>query len=986
MVDINADGWLDIYVCNAGLNETKTAGQKNKLFINNKDNTFSEQAQEYGLDDDGYTTHAAFFDYDKDGDLDSYILNNSFIPVNTLNYSNKRELRAKDWPVKDFLKGGGDKLLKNENGKFVDVSEKAGIFGSLIGFGLGVNIGDVNNDGWLDIYVSNDFFERDYLYINQKDGTFSEELELRINHISMSSMGADIADINNDNYPEIFTTDMLPMNDERLKTTSSYDNIDVLNLRTKEGFYYQYMQNALQLNNGDGTFDEIANFSGVAASDWSWGALMFDADNDMLNDIYVCNGIHNDVIDQDFIDFFANEISQKMAMSGEKSKIEEIIKQMPSNLISNCFFHNKGKLKFKDIANEVGLGDQSFSNGAAYGDLDNDGDLDLIVNNVNQSSFIYKNNTNQKSKSITLNLKGDGGNTFAIGSKIELYIKDQIINREVIPSRGFQSSVDYKQVIGVGTLQYIDSIKIKWPNDKITIVNKLATDSTYIFDIKDSKKVQTTSTSSTETVFVKYENTEPIIKHEENDYLDFYQEYNIPFLQSRDGPAVAKGDVNGDGLEDVFIGSGKGQIANIYLNTSNNGLVMKPQKDFLRFMQFEDTAAELFDADGDKDLDLIIGSGGNEASESDFEILPRLFLNDGNGNFTITEFPKTFNNISVITAHDFDADGDQDLFIGSSSKPKQFGSTPQSYIAINNKGKFSLIDPNQNKDLCLVGNVKDAKWSDIDGDNKMELIIVGDWMCPTIFKYENGKFIKVVKKEFENKEGLYGTVHIDDVDNDGDNDLIVGNIGENFNLHADVENPVKLFINDFDNNGTVEKILTKTINGKDKPVYLKREITQQMPSLKKKSLKHKEYAVKSIDELLPSNKLGKGEIKTINEMKSYIAYNDGKGNFTIVPLTDKVQFSNVNAIHTFDIDDDKIPEIFIGGNSNNFSSNFTKLDANHGIILKRQKDKSYDVIPNYKSGYRVNGETKRIIELKINNKSSIVTIINNQQPIIYTLR
>ncbi|HRN55315.1 MAG TPA: CRTAC1 family protein [Agriterribacter sp.] len=479
LVDINNDGWLDIFVCTAGYRDGRLP--ECKLFINNHDLTFQESAAAYGLTNrGGYTTHAAFFDYDMDGDLDCFIINNSFIPVNTLNYANKRNLRAADWPVADFLKGGGDRLLRNDDGKFTDVSKEAGIYGSLISFGLGATVGDVNGDHYPDIYVSNDFFERDYLYINQKNGTYKDELENRVQHTSLASMGADLADINNDGLPDIFTTDMLPYEDKRIKTTTSFESYDMYHLKEKSGFYHQFTQNTLQLNSGVGKLYETAHFSGVAASDWSWGGLVFDADNDGWNDIFVCNGIYHDVTNLDFINFFANDMIQKMVLTGKKEEIESIINKMPSVPISNKVFRNNGDLTFKDAGNEWGLNQPSFSNGSAYGDLDNDGDLDLVTNNVNGPAFIYRNNAGAQKNNhyIAVTLKQSGKNTFAVGSSIRVFSGEKIYMREVIPTRGFQSSVDYKNIIGLGNSKP-DSMMIIWPDRTYSMYYDPAVDTTY---------------------------------------------------------------------------------------------------------------------------------------------------------------------------------------------------------------------------------------------------------------------------------------------------------------------------------------------------------------------------------------------------------------------------------------------------------------------------------------------------------------------------
>ncbi|HEV8508456.1 MAG TPA: CRTAC1 family protein, partial [Chitinophagaceae bacterium] len=462
--DVNGDGWLDIYVCSSG--RMRTGNRKNKLYINNHNLSFIESAAEYDLDISAYTTQVSFFDYDLDGDLDCFMINNSPIPINQLNYSNRRDLPENQWPVADFLKGGGDHLFRNDDGHFTEVTKEAGIHGSLISFGLGVSVGDINGDGYPDVFVSNDSYERDYLYINQKNGTFKDEMENWTQHTSFSSMGADIADINNDGYPDLFTTDMLPLNDYRLKTTGAFDNIDLFNAKLKAGFYYQYTQNCLQLNDKNGMFKEIANYSGVCATDWSWGALMFDMDNDGWNDIYVCNGVNRDVTNLDFMNFFADETYHKMVLSGKKKEVDELLRQIPRTPLPNKVYHNNGNLKFTDIGESWGFTKPSFSNGAAYGDLDNDGDLDLIVSNENQPAFVYKNNSRELNHNnyIGISLKGKGKNEFAIGSQVKLYAGNEILSREMVPSRGFQSSVDYKMIIGLGKITNIDSVNIIWPD------------------------------------------------------------------------------------------------------------------------------------------------------------------------------------------------------------------------------------------------------------------------------------------------------------------------------------------------------------------------------------------------------------------------------------------------------------------------------------------------------------------------------------------
>jgi hypothetical protein len=979
MVDINHDGLIDIYICNAGYR--KNSNTKNSLYINNGDLTFTESGEKYGLDDDGYTTHAAFFDYDLDGDLDAYILNNSFIPVNTLNYSNKRNLRAKDWPVKEFLKGGGDKLLRNDNGHFSDVSEQAGIYGSLIGFGLGVTIGDVNGDFKPDIYVSNDFFERDYLYINKGDGTFSEELELRMDHISMSSMGADMADLNNDGCPEIFVTDMLPYEEQRLKTTSSFDNINVQKLKYENGFYHQYMQNTLHANNGSGKFIETAFQSGVAASDWSWGALMFDADQDMLNDIFICNGIYNDVIDQDFIDFFANDIIQKMVLTGAKEQLDSVIAKMPSVPIQNVVFQNKGDLKFENVSDLWGLKEKTFSNGSAYADLDNDGDLDWIINNVNQPASVYRNNSNKNF--IGLNLVGDTLNTLAIGSKVEVFVGGQKLMKEQMPNRGFQSSCDTRVVFGIASHTVIDSILVYWPGGiKRSIINPKP--NTYLtinqnelqFNLMEPLKEYSGIFKEVSTTFDS---------HIENEFVDFYYERNIPMMLSKEGPKMAVADINGDGNDDIYICGAAGQAGQLYIS-AKNGYTKKILPVFETFKNWEDTEALFFDANGDGKLDLFVGSGGNSNSTVSPEMQDRLYMNLGNGNFEINyrALPANGMNTSKALAFDYDLDGDMDLFVGSKSHPGEYGINPRSFLYENmGDGQFKDALFNTKSELSYVGMVTDAIWENIEGSPAPELVLLGEWMAPKVFRYNGTQFVNV-PTSLDSLSGWWQSIHSVDIDNDGDLDLILGNIGNNGYLQNEAYLPLKMFINDYDGNGMPEKILTRTVLERDMPVVMKREMVDQLNKLKKQNLKHRDFASKSIQDLLGKD-LQNGLVKSINTVKSYVAINEGNGKFVLYELPVLAQVSSINDIVSTDFNKDGKVDLIVVGNRMNLQPQYGQLDGNHGIFLMNQGSGQFKCLNEKESGIYFKGVATQIQKINQNGEDRFIVLRNNDKPFEFKL-
>ncbi len=994
--DVNGDGAMDIYVCNSGSRDARG----NQLYINQSGSrkgglpTFEESATEYGLADGGFSTHAAFFDYDRDGDLDMYLLNNSFTPIDKLGYRNIRNERDKL---------GGDKLFRNDSPltdlsdrpsggtHFTDVSEEAGIYGSLIGFGLGITIGDVNNDNWPDIYISNDFYERDYLYINQKNGKFKEDIVAQMPHISLSSMGADIADINNDGNLDIFVTDMLPSDDVRLKTTSTFEGYDLFDFKLKQDFWYQYMRNNLHLNNGDNTFSEIGQFSGVHATDWSWGALIFDMDNDGQKDLFVANGVLKDLTDQDFVNFLGDRNTMQQMLEGKKFNYKEFTDKIASKPIPNYAFKNIGNLKFENQAKNWGLEGPGFSNGSAYGDLDNDGDLDLVVNNLNFPLSIFKNKANENPKNhyLAISLTGTERNVHGIGTKLIVYQGNELKLLQQMPNRGFQSSSDHKLVFGLGENAKIDSLKIIWPDDKMEVLKNPKSDQTINLNYKNAN--QTWSQPKAQKlapIFSDITSKTISYKHNESNFNDYNRDVLLKQKLSTQGPAMAVGDVNGDGLDDVYLGGAAGQEKKLFVQNMAGKFLELKQPDFANDITTENTDALFFDADKDNDLDLFVVTGSNEFLLEAVELHDLLYLNDGKGHFSRdVRFPSIYENGSCVTAADFDKDGDQDLFVGSRMVSGKYGINASSNIYINDgTGSFKNLSKRYMPQITDLGMVTDAEWVDIDKDGFLDLVVSQDWGGINIYKNERGRQL-IFKETIANSEGLWNCLKPADIDGDGDIDFIVGNIGENTRLKASIDNPAKLYTADYDNNGAFEQIITcQTEDGKSYPMVLKTDLQRAIPSIKTKFVKYVDYAGKTIEEIFTEEQLKPAQLKIAKTLSTSFLINDGKGNFTLKSLPKEVQFSNISAIETGDFDQDGILDIALAGNFYDILPEWGRNDANYGIILKGLGKGNFKLMKSAESGFRAQGQVRKMFLAKGKDKLSLILAKNNDNAQVFSIK
>ena len=963
MIDINNDGWMDIYVCKSASLKNNVL-RKNKLYVNQKDGTFKDEAKQYGLDDDGFSIQSYFFDYDNDGDLDMYLINHRVDFLNSINL----DVIVKD---KNFYPQTSDHLYRNDGNHFTDITIDSGLINKE--FSLSASIGDFNNDGWLDVYVANDFITPDRLYINNKNGTFSNQIDRRFKHTSYSSMGSDIADINNDLLPDLMVLDMSAEDHSRGKQNMPSMNTSGFWWIVKAGFHYPYMSNILNLNNGNGYFTDVAQYSGLSKTDWSWGPLIADFDNDGLKDIFITNGIKREIANQDFGNFLDSEQDSVNAMS-----INQILDKMPSAKLQNYAFQNNGDLAFSKVNTDWGFNQNLNSNGAAYGDLDNDGDLDLVVNNLEDKASVYRNNST--SNYLSIKLIGTDLNKNAIGTKVKVYTDNYTQYQELFLSRGYQSSVSSTLNFGIGNQANIKKIEIIWPDGKTTLEKDIKPKQILTFYQKDANSKHTEPENR---LFENFKRINPeslgiSYQHQENEFDDFSVQVLLPQKQSEKGPAFEVADINNDGLDDLFFGGASNQPSEIYIQDPNGSFKKTIQPDLEKDKSHEDVGALFFDFDNDRDLDLYVTSGGYEFFEHKNLLQDRLYENDGNGNFTKSgKLPSLLSNTKSVQAFDYDSDGDLDLFIGGHVMPGKYPLPSNSYVLENTKSKFINVTEKIAPGFEQLGIINDIIFSDYDGDEDKDMIIVGEWMPITIYENNNGLFNELKSESFKETSGWWNTISQIDFDNDGDLDYFVGNLGANNKFHPSIEKPLHIYGTNLGDDEKYDMFLSKNYKGNLVPVRGKECSTQQNPFVSDKIKSYKEFANSTLSDIYGDETLNNSYHKKVVEFESIYAENLGNGNFKISKLPFYAQLGPTLSFAFHDVNKDGHIDVIGSGAIHEAEVETVRYDSNIGYVLLSDSKATFKEYKDVNFYNDLNAKDMELVKIK---DQSYVFIANNDRP------